>query len=58
MKKEEEKLEWQKASMLGPTDAITPVLNAMLMLVQMEQQKTEEQIEQVKKMLEEMKKKK
>lgn len=53
--KEEENLKWDKTTQFGPIDSIEPVLNAMLMLVEVEKQKTLEQIEQVKKILETMK---
>lgn len=53
--KEKEKLKWDKTTQFGPIDSITPVLNAMLMLVEVEKQKTLEQIEHVKKVLENMK---
>lgn len=56
--KEEEKLKWEKSSKFGPASTLSPVLNAMLMLVELEKQKTLEQIEQVKKVLETMKKNK
>lgn len=56
--KDKEELKWNKATQLGPVDSISPVLNAMLMLVEVEKQKTLEQIEQVKKILETMRKNK
>lgn len=54
--KEDEKLKWSKSTPFGPANTLAPVLNALLAVVELEKERTLEQIEQVKKVLETMKK--
>ena len=51
-----EELKWGRTTEFGPVDSVTPVLHALLMLIDIEKQRTLEQIEHVKKVLETMKK--
>jgi uncharacterized membrane protein len=52
---DKEELKWGKATQFGPMDSMEPVLTAMLAIIEAEKQKTLDQIEQAKKMLENIK---
>ena len=55
MDEEKEKLEWEKTTKIGNPEMLTPILNALLLIIEAEKTKALEQIEQVKQLLETMK---